>query len=209
MKIYRITDETIDNGYVYVSGYGPLPGGVPFLKGAHQKDIEAFWKVNPQKPGLHIDPGRKRNWPDFLSNGNSPPLFFVSDNVVDSLTSNGLKPARLTEMPIAEIRGRGRKKIPPPKYYALEVNPGIEIAYEASGYEVDSAGKMVFPAINRPADAKTYYSLESWDGSDLFSYALHESFPPPHLTLFCTERVLQLAEADKWTNVRFTEVPTI
>jgi len=145
----------------------------------------------------------------FFEQWEFPPMFFVSNNVVESLKSNGLNPARLTEMPVAEIRGRGHKKIPPPKYFAMEVSPGIEIAYEASGYKVDSEGNMIFPATDRPADAKTYYSLESWNGTDLFSYALHETFPPPQLTLLCTERIVQLAEMEGWTNVRFTELLTV
>lgn len=208
MKIYRIGAD-VSSSYVYASGYGPLTDGMPFLKGVFQEDMNAYWKVNPQKPGLHIDPGRKKTWPDFLGNGNSPPMFFVSDRVVNSLKRNGIDPARLTEMPIAEIRGRGDKKIQPPKYFVVEVNPGIEIAYKASGYKVDKNEKMIFPATDRPTDAQTYYSLESWDGSDLFSYALHETFSPPHLTLLCTELILKIAETDAWTNVKFTEILTI
>lgn len=208
MKIYRIGAD-VSSSFVYASGYGPLPGGTPFLKGVFLERRKEYWKINLEKPGLYIDPGRKKAWPDFLSNGHSPPMFFVSDSVVNSLNNIGIVPYRLTEMPIAEIRGQGHKKIPPPKYYVVEVNPGIEIAYEASGYKVGENGKMIFPAVDRPTDAKTYYSLQSWDGTDLFSYALHESFPPPHLTLLCTERIRKLAETDGWTNVKFTEVPTI
>jgi len=207
MKIYRIGAD-VSSGYVYASGYGPLPGGMPFLKSVFQEDMNAYWKVNPQKPGLHIDPGRKKTWPDFLSNGNSPPMFFVSDRVVNSLKMNDIDPARLTEMPVAEIRGRGHKKIPPPKYFAMEVNSGIEVAYEESGFKVDSEGKMIFPATDRPRGSKLIFKLDTWDGSDLFSYTLHESSPPPHDILLCTERIVQLANTEGWTNVKFTEVLT-
>jgi len=209
MKIFELTDETIDNGYVYASGYGPLPDGMPFLKCAFLKLMEEYWKINPQKPGLYIDPGRKRGWPDFLSNGSSGPMFFVSDIVIHSLRKEGIDPARLTEMPIAEIRGRGHKKIPPPTYYVMEINSGIHVAYEESGFKVDSDGRMIFQATDRPRGSKLIFKLDTWDGSDLFSYSLHESSPPPHLTLLCTERIRKLAETDGWTNVRFTEVPTI
>jgi len=209
MKIYKLSSDTIDNGYVYASGYGPLPGGMPFLKSGFLSSMEKYWEVNPQNPGLYIDPGKKRSWPDFLSNGHSPPMFFVSNVVVESLRKSGLDPARLTEMPVAEIRGKGHRKIPPPTYYVMEVNSGIEVAYEESGFRVDSDGKMIYPATERPKGSKLFFRLDTWDGSDLFSYTLHESSPPPHDILLCTERILQMAETDGWTNVRFTELLTV
>lgn len=209
MKIYKLSSDTKGNGYVYASGYGPLPGGMPFLKSGFLSQMEKYWEINQQKPGLYIDPGRKKGWPDFLSNGHSPPMFFVSHRVVNSLNNIGIDPARLTAMPIAEIQGRGHRKNQPPKYFVIEVNSGIEVAYEESGFKVDSEGKMIFPATERPRGSKLIFKLDTWDGSDLFSYTLHESSPPPHDILLCTERILQLAEADGWTNARFTEVPTI
>lgn len=198
MRFFQIDTATCDEGpFAYASGYGPLPDGMPFLHPTFMKQSEDFWKVNPMKPGLYIEPGKR--WPDFLMNGGSPPGFFVSGRVIESLRAIGLPLGRVTEMPIAEIKSKGLKDKPAPKYFVVETKPGIEVDFDASNISTDASGKPILTPQSFPKSIMLRES--SWNGTDLFDYSNFSQ--GPYLNMFCTERVKQLAEKEGWTNVRF------
>lgn len=206
MKFYKLSVDSIENGYVYASGYGPLETDMPFLPKALLDGHKKFWEIDPMAPGLDIEKGRKKVWPDVLHNGFSPPRYFVSENIVRDLESIGVNFYRLTEMPIGEVRGKWHQKNTPPKYFVAEVDPGIQINYEASGYQLDQSGNPVLPALYRPAFPKEVFIRDSWNGNDLFSqnyFGIMGSLPS---ALFCTEKVKKLAEDKGWTNVNFEEL---
>jgi len=208
MKFYKISDDSGEHGYVYASGYGPLEH-MPFLPSAMTERRKKYWEINPEPPGLHIEKGRKRVWPDFLHNGFSPPSYFLSEKVIQDLNSIHTRFKRLTEMPIAVTEGKWHKKNSSPKYFVVEAEPGIQVDFEASGYKFDSSGKPLLPALYRPAFPKDVFKKKSWNGSDLFSqhyFGIMGSLPT---ALLCTEKVKELAEDNGWINVHFEEVEVV
>ena len=163
-----------------------------------------FWKVNPSEPGLIIGE-RGSRWPDFLRNGGSPPLMFVSQRVVNSLQNAGIPIARITSMPIAKIKARNLKNKPPPEYCVIEALPGIEMDYSASGIPIDTEGMPIIPMTIHPIPWKLKTS--TWTGIDLFGWPRLPKRPDD--VLICTDRIVELAKHDGWTNVRFDPIETV
>lgn len=208
MKIFKISTDSSENGYVYASGYGPIER-MPFLSQNILERHKLFWELNPMAPGIQLEKGRKQIWPDFLHNGFSPPMFFVHERVVDDLIRINVLIKRLTEMPIGLIHGNWHKKNPAPKYFVVEVDTGIEIDFKESGYKFDHNDNLILPALYRPAFSKDVFKKNSWNGCHLFSqkyFGIMGSLP---FSLFCTEKVKNLAVDRKWTNVEFMEVEMI
>jgi hypothetical protein len=184
--------------YVYASGYGPLKCDMPFLKGILLERQMAFWKVCPSPPGIAID---------FLHNGNSPPMEFISERVVRDLEEEGIPYACYTRMPIATILSKSKKlqNHLPPVYGVLEAMPGIKLHDKASGITRDAEGKVI---LTEPWKAiKWKYDASTWDGRDLFGKS--SIFPGPTDDLVCTQRIVNLADAKGWTNVKFRELEVV
>ncbi len=200
---FSIRDDSFSNKvYPWVHGYGPLTGPMPFIP-AHLLEWElAFWKVNPAPPGLKIDNGepwrRATKWPDVLGATSIMP---VSERVVESLISAGYPPDIRTEMPIARIDVKRLREIPAPKYFILQYNQGIKIHDEASQIVRDETGKITFHGGKNP---RWVYDLSTWNGADIFGSPM--ASPGPSDSLLCTEKIIELAKRDRWTNVRFEPV---
>lgn len=210
MNLYELREDTIgQGGFVYASGYGPIKNGMPFLHPISLERRQAFWKVNPQKPGLYID-DRGFKWPDLLANGHSPPMFFAGEKIVNGLLSIGAPVSRTTEMPIAEILSKSKKlkAVSPPRYFVVETTPGIEVDFEASGFHVDENGRPILNPYPKPAP-KLVFRADTWNGSDLFAYKHFGPTDGPYTQLFCTEKVKELAEKEGWTNIAFQPLETI
>ncbi len=208
-RFFQIGDATSDTkGYAWAAGYGPLQNSMPFI---HPKILErkrAYWKVNIELPGVHIDPGSNK-WPDILGCGSGDPFFFVSERVVSSLRRLGLALARVTEMPIAEINSKALTTKPPPHYYAVETEPGIDVDLVATGFKVDVAGKAILNPPPTPWPFPYRYRLDSWNGADLFDYHHFGPTSGPYTNLLCTERIKRLAETEGWTNIRFKPIDVV
>lgn len=187
--------------FAFASGYGRICD-LWFLSPAFLERRLAYWDVNPELPGAEIEPNA-REWPDFLGNGHSPPMFFVSDRVVDRLRSIEALFGRVTEMPIARVNAKALRAKPSPRYYVIETFVGIEVDAVASGFAVDSSGRAVLDALTSPKPSQYRYRQDSWDGSDLFAAYLPGGYVGPHTQMLCTERIKQLAEDEGWTNVCF------
>jgi hypothetical protein len=198
MLFFKVRGE-MGKQFAWASGYGPLPK-LPFLEEIPtlHESFKRYWDVNPEEPGLHIDPGASV-WPDFLGCGNSPPSFFVSDVVIDDLEANGIPIWRKTEFPIGSNQSKKLQDKKPPRYFVIEAKPGIAIDFDASGVVVDAVGKPQFTKAQRLNQPVLQLDLNTWNGSDLFSISNLGS----KLTLLCTEKVKALAEKERWTNVRF------
>jgi hypothetical protein len=198
MKFYDLMHDS-GNAYAWAGGYGPIDD-LWFLLPAFLESKRAFWKINPMKPGIEIDPGG-RKWPDILGCGDSPPVFFLSARVVESVRQ--LAPlGRVTEMPIAEINAKALKSKPPPRYFVVETVPGIEVDFAASNMRVDAEGKP----IPTSATVNLKVRADSWNGSDVFGFL---NYDPSNLAILCTERVKQLADREGWTNTWWREIPCI
>ena len=148
-------------------------------------------------------------WPDFLNNGHSPPMFFVSERVIQSLRSIGAQLGRVSEMPFAEINAKLLKSRPAPKYYVVETTPGIEVDLVATGFKLDAQGKPVLTPSPNPWPSPYRYRLDSWNGTDLFAYRHFGPTDGPYTDLLCTELVKELAEREGWTNVRFKPLEVV
>jgi len=165
-----------------------------------QKSKIEFWEMNPRPPGLIIDPGG-RVWSDVMGCGGGPPSFFVGERIVNDLQAEGIPSLRATEMPIAKNLSKALKNIPAPKYYVLEAEPGIRLAYSAMGLQLDPSGKPILvPGAKFP---EAIYDLKTWNGADLMGkLAVFDST----IDLLCTDRVKNLAERNGWTNIEFKPV---
>jgi hypothetical protein len=190
MNFFRIDhDSTNTRSFAWAAGFGPLLTEMTFLNPVEKERYEKFWKVNPRRPGIIVDDGESRAkwWPDFMGHGGGSPRFFASEKVVRSLEGTGIEYARTTEMPIAEVICKDLNSTEPPRYFVLEADPGIEIDHEAS--------------TGRPARV---FRESSWTGKDLMGWPNIWNSPSP--SLICTEKVVELARAAGWTNVRFEKI---
>jgi hypothetical protein len=203
---YELTYETSEpNGFAWAGGFGSLLGAMPFFHSSRLERAEAFWKVNPGPPGLHIDSGGYK-WPDILGHGWGYPSFFVSERVVESLRAFSTGVSRVTEMPVATIEAKRLKKIPPPKYFVIETHAGIELDWAASGYPVDARG-MRIPGSIRERGVWEKMKYDTWNGADLFDWST--PLGPPYTKLICTEKITYVAKNEGWTNVRFQPIEAI
>jgi hypothetical protein len=201
---YAITYNQFNTrGFAWAEGYsGPLPGKMSFFENMHpmlQEMKLKSWKIDPCKPGIHIDRiGVK--WPDILGNGAGHPHFFCSENVLNTFEKNNVPLAGATEMPITVIHSKRLKDVSPPKYYVIEAPFGIELDYAASGVAVDAQGK---PVTHIGQKVKWKLKLSTWSGADLVAQPNRFNEKRPSYMLYCTERIKELAKKDDWKNVKF------
>lgn len=141
---------------------------------------------------------RVSKWPDILGAISMLP---VSERVVESLGHAGYPPAIKTEMPIARIDVKRLREIPAPKYFILQYNQGIKIHDEASQIVRDEAGGIISHGGKNP---HWVYDRSTWNGEDIFGGPMPSAGPSAYL--LCTQKIIELAERDKWTNVRFEPV---
>ena len=200
MRIFQITDATWKTkGFPYAAGHGPVPGQMPFLSAKEKESLEALWRIDPRSavPGLHIDE-KGSKWGDFLA---YPIHTATSARVCHALEESKAKVLHKTAMPIGVIRSKKLKNIPPPNYFVLQFAGGVEVDWQAMGIEIDSTGE---PIINISNPQTRIAKLNTWNGSDVFAWINWDATPR---TMLCTEKIVELAEKEKWTNVHFDPVP--
>lgn len=203
MNFYKLYEAGSEKKYAFAGGYGPVEN-LWFLKPAFLASKQAFWNINRQLPGVRIETGGT-TWPDILGCGNSPPPFFVSERMIESLIAFGARFGRISEMPIAEIKAKALISKTTPRYFVLETLTGIEVDFAASNIPTNSLGEPILVPLPKPWPALINVRGSSWNGADVFAYSnFGES---PHLEFLCTERVQQLAQREGWTNLRFDSLP--
>jgi hypothetical protein len=201
MKIYKIAPgSSYDKQWAFAAGWGRIDGPLLFLNPVEMEMKQASWNVNRDPPGIIILDTPARLWPDFLANGGSPPNYFVSRKVLESLERVGIPYARATSIPIAEIRAKKLRAVPPPDYFVLEADQGIKLNFHAMGVPLDATGNPMIPATQWPKDR--IFDASKWNGLDLFGYP-GIFFPGPNSSVHCTERAVELAKQDGWTHVVF------
>jgi hypothetical protein len=175
---------------------------MPFLPPAFLERYKQFWAINQIQAGLHVEGEARKGiglleWPDFLGNGLGYPSFFVSERVILSLKRAGIEIGRLTAMPIGTVNPPALKWVPAPDYFVLEALYGIEMNYSASGVRLEEG----VPKYNPVKPPNWVLDGSSWSGRHLLAW------PNPSksmtVSLICTERVMELAGREKWTNCRF------
>ena len=202
MKLYELSDRgCYSRGFPYVRCYGKLTGQMPFLVGEAFEIHNKFWHVNPYKPGIETgDSGTK--WGDFMMCAFMPPYTFINDRVLETLRRERGCVLTATEFPIAEVKSKKLRDIPPPRYFAVQWEAGIEPDWRAMEVPHDDQGR---PITTRPVGTLIAKS-STWNGADIFSWA---NWDETHLKMLCTEKIVDLAEKEKWTNCEFKPVMTI
>ena len=206
MNFYEIESWAVGyTKYPWVGSWGALDD-MPFFKTfppvVQEVKMKSFEICN-DPPGLKIDPGG-RLWSDVMGCGGGPPSFFVSERIINDLQAEGIPILRATEMPIAKNLSKALKNVPPPKYFVLEAEPGIRLAYSAMGLQLDLSGKPILVPGSRFPEA--IYDLATWNGADLMGkLAVYDSTT----SLLCTDRVKELAERNGWTNIEFKPVKVV
>ena len=204
-RLFEISDNQSETkGFGWASGFGLLHSPMPFFHPLELPRELRFAEVNPRPPGMVIDSGASK-WPDFLGHGGGTPNYFVSEKVVEDMKSAGVPILRLTEMPVATINSKLLKDIPPPRYFVLEAAPGIEVDLAASGIPEDAEGKAVLNPLPKPWPPVLRLRRSSWNGTDLFTFSNLEI----RHTHICTERVVELAKTQGWTNCRFDPIGVV
>ena len=203
IKFYKMCD-TDRKAFAQACGFGPLPDGMPFLHPEELKLLKMSWEVsNLVTPGLIVDGGKI--WPDFLFKSGWGPRALLSQKIIDSLVNEKISIARITHMPIAKVEAPRLLGKAPPKYYVLEALPGIEIDYTASGIPVSGDGNPDYSGIaKRPPNALWFLRAETWNGTDLMGWQNPAGRPSSQLIV--SQRVVDLAERDGWTNVKFDPI---
>lgn len=191
--------------YAWATGYGCLPE-MPYLETIGEdfrSDMLGFWEMNPYAPGMNVDRGGSQ-WGDCISVSLGWPHECYSGTVIRDLREAGIEIWRTTDMPIAQILAKRLQKKPPPGYFVVEAERGIDVDYAASGFPIGTDGMPEMRRRNPAMKGALAVSLSTWNGKDIFSPRTMAT-----LNLHCTEKVKQLAEEKGWTNVKFTEVPVV
>ena len=195
MNLFRLKHRGGNSrGFPYAHGYGKFQNYLPFLLGKELELREQSWQVRPRPAGIITgDNGTK--WGDLMECSYMPPSTFISERVLQSLCRMNGQVLTQTEFPIAEVKSKKLHGVPPPRYFAVQWAGGIEVDWDITGRERDAAGNL------NPLVAK----VSTWNGTDIFSWT---NWDDTHLTMLCTEKIVELAEKEKWTNCEFKPVMT-
>jgi hypothetical protein len=191
-------------GFPFSNELGPMLDPIPYLDGKGLSLMRQYWAVNPRvaKSGIYVDE-RGTKWPDLMHAGGFLNCFLAA-RILESFRNLNCTIRHATEIPIVEIGSKKLRLIPPPRYFIVQVANGIERDWAASSTPFDADSNPVLDPLNlKPAIAK----LSTWNGQDIFSWSNMGN--RLGLTLLCTERVVELAAKEKWTNVEFKPVATI
>lgn len=166
------------------------------------ENYRQFQEINKREEGIYLAKGGK-SWPDFMATGDNLPHQFVRKEVVDTMLEEGIDGIlRITPLQIRKIGGKPADSVPYPEYVVLEAEPGIEMDWKQMGVPHDANNKIIPPYPTPWPPKKWIFNLDSWNGKDLFS--CHNRRTP--MSLWCSERVKDLADREGWTNVRFDEI---
>ena len=202
MNLYKICDLTWKTkGFAYASGFGPISDSMPFLSPEQLTNLKLMWGLDKRnsKAGFHIaDKGTK--WGDVLA---YPIEIAISRKILSSITSTNCKITHITRMPIGLISNKKLIKSAPPDYFIVQPQCGLEIDWDFMNIALDQKG---FPVYDRTKTIAPVAKLSTWNGHDVFSWSNwgHNLAT----TLLCTEKVVQLASKEGWTNVYFEPLVT-
>ena len=202
IQLYKVSaGDTYGSPYAYAVGYAPLQDRKSFVHPRMKERNDEFIKLCGSKPGIEID-STQRLWPDILYCGGGHISYFVSEKVVENLRNAGIELLDVTEFPIAGIENnkKSRLKIPEaPRYFVIEAKPEIYPFWERMGVDLNPEGKPILSPLPSPWPPKPMvYHKDKYHGGDLVS---HEGYF--NHNLYCTQRIIDLAEANDWKNIEF------
>lgn len=197
------------------SGLMWIEGKMDFLSDWRKKDFKEFCDIQTNRTeGISIDEGGHQ-WPDWLECGHLTVVpFFVSERVIQNLVDEGIPFCRANEFPIGEIESPTTRKIPPPKYFVLEADIGIEMGQQMKYVPIGYLPPGKLPSIpaggiieqEQPHPCPSY---DTWNGSPLFTARNPDVENQQYTRLYCDHRVTFLAMKEKWTNFKANELHVI
>ena len=208
MNVYeiRLVEDFGPGLYPWVGIRGPLidNGFIDRLPMPYRATELQMLKANTCAIGLQLDGGK--TWPDFMGGGGSVPPNYIAARVLDHIAQAQISIYHKTHAPIASVlSGSKRLKMEPaPDYYVVEANAGFVWNWREMGYELNSDGT---PNRNiKPIAGKGFcIDAKSWKGLDLCCCG----DPMWRVNLYCTDKVRDLANEMKWTNVKFEQIRII
>lgn len=188
-----------------------------FLPEKRRRDFKEFCDIqtgNHAIPGIYVD-YVGHQWPDFLSNGGVAPVpFFVSERVIQNLQEEEIPFRRAIEIPLGYIECPALQDVPPPRYYILEADIGIDTVNEEMRVPILQLPPGVEPALpeggvimmKQPNHRPVY---DTWNGSPLFCPRSPVAEDQHYTRLYCDHRVWFLAMKEKWTNFKATPLSVV
>ena len=187
-------------GFPYAHGFGKLEVPMPLLNGKLRELSEQFWRLHRRKAGIYTGESGSK-WGDFMECAFAPPSTFITDRVLEALRKERGRVLTETEFPIAEVKSKKLRCVPPPRYFAVQWEAGIEPDWRAMEVPHDDQGR---PITTRPVGTLIAKS-STWNGADIFSWHGWGN----NLPMLCTEKIVELAKKEKWTNCEFKPVITV
>ena len=151
---------------------------------------------------MRPDPEKGTFWPDCIGCGGGIMGLYVSKRVKEAfdvaLVTYGKTFQAIVERPYPK-----RLKEPEaPLYFYVTGEFGAKLDFQGSGYGIKSICPTCGHVKTDPASTPSKYQLieGSWNGADIFYTDLSRT------TIFCSERILELARSHRWTNFRFVPI---
>lgn len=145
---------------------------------------------------VDVEGGTK--YPDILGCG-AYPFLILTDAVVTAWRQADIDCFQSYPVGIADIKSKKLRDVPPPRYWRIEIEGTCRIDLRASGVEVVKFCPECHYLVTRPTMASGFQIVKgSWNGCPVFRDA--ELYPRVN---FCTQKVLEVARQNRFTNFRF------
>jgi hypothetical protein len=194
----------MSNEFFTISANSDLRGS-PWMTGAYCQNEIAHCNVCRATTGLpsgrielRPEPGQGSFWPDAIGSGGGVMGPFFSLAVKLALDETHLRYGSAVPAPIQPPYPKKAPQ-PPPPYFYLTGESGAKFDFETTGHRIKSICTSCGTIKKDPIAmaTKAQFLPNTWNGSDLFYTDLSLS------SLFCTQRVLELAAQRKWKGLRF------
>lgn len=160
---------------------------------------------------LQLEQNKGNFWPDVLGSGAGYPLFIISSRVVQEWTKLGLADFLITPIEIVPPIPEKLRRQPIQNYYWIDGGKllGAKMDFEASGFvdvqfcpECGSRTDDISGTFKKQHQQLYPYTFieGSYSGKDIFTTDLSPT------SFFCTNRIVQCATDNGFTNFRFVPV---
>lgn len=138
-------------------------------------------------------------WPDAAGVGGGVRGLYLTEFMLAGLRRGSAKYGRPIPARVMQPYPRKLRDSTPPSYFHIALEVGAKLDFESSGFAIRSVclacGRPIVDPASQP---KRYKFIEgTWNGADIFCTDLSPT------TSFCSNRILELAKLNKWTNLRF------
>jgi hypothetical protein len=148
---------------------------------------------------VHLDESRGSEWTDLIGVGSFGPWVLISSRVLEGLTSIGQRyvdvhPVEFCDVPKIMLYASR------PKYFLAVLNEGIRLDPNC-GYvfkeHCSACGMAITDPVMDPYSVVDRFVDGSWNGMPVFLGDISGK------TIYCDDRVVDLAGKHAWTNFRF------